>query len=296
MHVSEQNDISIILVGLNASDFIRECIESLNKANWLDKSYEIIYVDNDSSDDSIAMCKKNFPEVRLIENPGNYGFCKAANQGADISNSRYYYFLNDDTIVIDDAIAMLVDYLDTSSEIGVVGSRLLNTDMTDQWSGRRFPTPLNAILGRRSYLSKLLPNVKVLSDYLYRDKVNKGIPFSADWVSAAALMVRKDDFHAIGGFAEDYYYWHEAIFCDRIRKIGKSVYLHPQSKIIHYEGKGSGKRPYKVRKWHIIDFHQGAYRCYCEHYNLGLISMRRWFAASTLFTRALLLLASNKFS
>jgi len=296
MSQTNQHDVAVVLVGLNASHFIHECIESLNNANWLDKSYEIIYVDNGSTDDSVEMCKTNFPSVRLIENHDNYGYCKAANQGADIANSRYYFFLNDDTIVIDDAIAMLVDYLDEHQDIGVAGSRLLNTDLTDQWSGRRFPTPMNAILGRRSFLSKVFPNAKVLSDYLYRDKVSEGVPFMADWVSAAALMVKKDVFHTIGGFAEDYYYWHEAVFCDRIRKAGKSVYLHPQSKIIHYEGKGSGKRSYQARKWHIIDFHKGAYRCYCEHFNLGIISLRRWFSASTLFLRALLLLTSNRFS
>ena len=114
---------------------------------------------------------------------------------------------------------------------------------------------LNAIFGRRSYLSKFFPNIKPLADYLYKDEVSRGEPFIADWVSAAAVMVRKDCFYEVGGFAEDYYYWHEAVFCDRIRSNGHEIILHPQSKIVHYEGKGSGKRTYSVMKFHIKDFH-----------------------------------------
>ena len=97
----------------------------------------------------------------------------------------------------------------------------------------------------------------------------------------------------VGGFAEDYYYWHEAVICDRVRRKGKHVYLHPRSIIIHHEGKGSGTRPYAARKWHILDFHRAAYRCYCEHYGLKWFSLRRWFAALALTIRAASLLAGT---
>lgn len=291
-----QLDVAIIVVGLNAREYVKGCFESVANATWKNYTYETIYVDNGSTDNSVEVLGDLFPEMRIIANEKNLGFCKAANQGAEAAQSRYHFFLNDDTIVLGDALPQLIEFLDEHPEAGAVGSRLLNLDRTDQWSGRRFPSPLNAVLGRRSALSRWLPNAKALTSYIYRDQVEEGTPFVADWVSAAAVLVRRDVFGQIGGFAEDYYYWHEAIFCDRVRKAKYEVYLHPQSKIVHYEGKGSGKRPYRVRKWHIVNFHKGAYQCYCEHYNLSRFNPLRWLAAGMLGTRAVTLIAANRLS
>jgi N-acetylglucosaminyl-diphospho-decaprenol L-rhamnosyltransferase len=287
-------DVAVVVVGRNASAFVKGCFGSLARAEWRDYTYETIYVDNASEDDTLAMLGREFPDVRVIANDTNVGFCPAANQGAALSNARHFFFLNDDTLVLGDAVPRLVDFLDRCPEAGTVGSRLLYPDLTEQWSGRRFPSPINAIFGRRSVLSRLLPNARPLVAYLYKDKLEGGLPFEVDWISAAAQMVRADTFRRVGGFATDYYYWHEAILCDRIRKIGRSVYLHPESKIIHYEGQGTGARPYHLRKWHIINFHLGAYRCYCEHYDLGRLNPLRWFAAGALASRALSLLLVNK--
>ena len=289
-------DVAVILVGLNANAFVKQCIETVEKADWSRHTCEIVYVDNGSKDGSVEMVRSCFPGVRVIANDSNLGYCKAANQGARIADARHFYFLNDDTIVYPDALPVVIDFLDSHPGIGVVGSRLLNLDLTDQWSGRRFPSVWNGILGRRSWLSRLFPNARALTDYLYRDEVAAGVPFEADWVSAAALLVDRDTFARVGMFAEDYYYWHEAVFCDRVRRAGRKVYLHPGSKIIHYEGKGSGARPYPVQRWHILDFHRGAYRCAVEHYNLGRFNPARWLAAAALATRAMVLLAVVRFT
>lgn len=289
-------DVAVILVGLNANAFVKQCIETVEKADWSRHTCEIVYVDNGSKDGSVEMVRSCFPGVRVIANDSNLGYCKAANQGARIADARHFYFLNDDTIVYPDALPVVIDFLDSQPGIGVVGSRLLNLDLTDQWSGRRFPSVWNGILGRRSWLSRLFPNARALTDYLYRDEVAAGVPFEADWVSAAALLVDRDTFARAGMFAEDYYYWHEAVFCDRVRRAGRKVYLHPGSKIIHYEGKGSGARPYPVQRWHILDFHRGAYRCAVEHYNLGRYNPARWLAAAALATRAMVLLAVVRFT
>lgn len=284
------HDVAVIIVGLNARDFIRQCLESLQRADWRNFSYEIIYVDNASTDGTVEMVAERFPGVSQIRNSENLGFCKAANQGAGEADSRYYFFLNDDTIVLDSAIALLVELLDKDPAIGVAGSRLLYPDRSEQWSGRRFPTLLNAFFGRRSLLHRWFPDAAPVARYLFKRELQGREPFRVDWVSAAAMLVRREVFAAVGGFAEDYYYWHEPIICDRIRERGYEIRLHPGSKIIHFEGNGSGVRPYRVQRFHIIDFHRGAYRCYCEHYHLGRFSPLRLAAAVGLATRALLLL------
>ncbi len=286
----ELHDVAVIIVGLNARDYVRESIATVLASDWGGLTSEVIYIDNGSADGSVAMVRSEFPTVQVIANDDNRGFCIAANQGARQARSRYYFFLNDDTIVQPQAIPLLVHYLDDHAEIGAAGSRLLNTDGTDQWSGRRYPTKWNAIFGRRSLLSKFFPGVPALNDYLYRDEIARGEPFIADWVSAAAVLVRTEVFWQVGGFAEDYYYWHEAVICDRIRRSGKEIVLHPQSQIVHHEGKGSGARPYPVQRWHIIDFHRGAFRSYCEHYFLSRWHPLRLMVAGALASRAMSLL------
>lgn len=289
-------DVSIVLVGLNACKYIVDCIASLKGAQWPDCRYEIIYIDNGSKDDSVRQVSTLHPDVRLVANPDNRGYCPAANQGARMARGAYLYFLNDDTLIEADAIARSMRTLKAHPEAGVVGSRLLNLDGTDQWSGRRFPSVWSAFLGRRSWLTKFLPNVAPVSDYLCKDEVARGEPFEADWVSAAAMIISQRDFWSVGGFAEDYYYWHEAVFCDRMRGKKRQVLLDPQSKIVHYEGKGSGKRTYPVLRWHILDFHRGAFRCFCEHYGLTRANPVRWVVGAGLATRAGLLLAGNYFT
>lgn len=279
-------DVGVVIVGLNARSFVRGCLDSLPQAEWRGITYEAVYVDNGSSDGTVAEIRANYPGVKVIDNGYNAGFCKAANQGARIANSRYYYFINDDTLVLGDAIALLVDYLDQNPEVATAGSRLLYPDGAEQFSGRRFPTLLDAFMGRRSPLTRLFPNAPWVRRYLCKDELAQDLPFPVDWVSAAGQLMRPTDFWALGGFAEDYYYWHEAVLCGRLARRGRKIVLHPLSKIIHYEGKGSGHRPYPVQRFHILDFHRGAYRCYCEQFDLGRSHPARWLAGLLLAGRA----------
>jgi N-acetylglucosaminyl-diphospho-decaprenol L-rhamnosyltransferase len=290
MHEPEP-DVSIIIVGLNAREYVRQCLESIAAAEWRAVRHEVVYVDNGSTDGSPAMMRQHFPSAVLIANDSNVGFCKAANQGARLARGRYFYFLNDDTLVVDDAIAILVEYMESDSAAGTVGSRLLFPDGSEQFSGRRFPKLMNGILGRRSVLTRLFPDAPWVRHYLCKEEIHGERPFAVDWVSAAGQIVRREMFAQLGGFAEDYYYWHEAVFCDRIHRAGQTVLLHPQSKIIHYEGKGTGTRTFRAQRFHIVDFHRGAFRCYCEHYGLGSLNPMRWVAAAALATRAAGLLA-----
>ena len=289
------NDIAIILVGLNAKDFIVGCIDSILNATWGEKSYEVIYADNGSSDGSVELIKEKYDWVQVIDNGSNLGFCKAANIGARAANSRYYYFINDDTLVIDDALALLVDYMDANPDVATTGSRLLYPDMSEQYSGRGFPTLLSSFMGRRSPLTKLFPNAPWVRRYLCKDGLEKNVPFEADWVSAAGQIFNPELFWKVGGFAEDYYYWHEAVICSRLKKDGYKVMLHPESKVIHYEGQGSGsRRSYAVQKFHIVDFHGGAYRAYRYHHELGKFHPAGIFVGLLLGTRALLLLTAAR--
>jgi len=286
-------DISVVMVGMNTRDYVRHALASLARSDWGRFTSEIIYVDNNSQDDTVAMIRAEFPDVIVVANSSNRNFCSAANQGSQLVNGRFLLHLNNDTIVEPDAIAQMAEFIDQTPNAGVVGCRLLNPDGTDQWSARSFPSWYNSFLGRRSTLSRLLPNWKIARDYLFKDKIVGEIPFQVDWTGTPCMLVRRENFFRVGGFPEDFYYWHEAVFCNRLARQGGEVWIVPTARVIHFEGKGGGPRPYSVRRWHIIDFSRGAYRFYCERHSLHRLNPVRWIAAAGLAAHVALSLFIN---
>ncbi|MDX2267552.1 MAG: glycosyltransferase family 2 protein [Bryobacter sp.] len=284
-------DVSVILVGLNTRQFVKNCIESLLASDWGQYSYEIVYVDNGSKDDSVAMVRRHFPDVVVIANETNRHFCPAGNQAARAAKGRYLFHLNNDTVVEPDAVPMLVRFLDTHPEAAAVGCRLLNPDGSDQWSARRFPEWYNGLLGRRSLLSKWFPESGIVKSYLYKDEMSSGQPFRVDWTPTVAMLIREEDYWAVGGVPEDLYYWHEAVFCFRLSQRGRETWVAPAARIWHYEGHGGGVRTYAVRQWHIRNFSHGAYRLHCERYGLKAWDPSSILTALSLRARATVQLA-----
>ena len=131
--------LSIIIVGWNVEFDLVQCLTSLRE-NRPSNPFETIVVDNNSSDDTVAVVKEKFPEVTVIANQYNRGFAAANNQGIEISSGEYVLLLNPDTIVHPKALDILVKLLDEHPDVGACGSKLLNDDGTVQASVRRFPT------------------------------------------------------------------------------------------------------------------------------------------------------------
>jgi GT2 family glycosyltransferase len=284
-------DVSLIAISLNSCRFLEECLDSIRAARWREVAYEVIVVDNGSTDGTAAMLARRRPHLRVIQNPSNLGYCHAGNQGAAMANGRHLLFLNDDTLIVDDAVARLVEWAD-AHDAAMIGSRLLNTDGTDQFSsGRSFTTPAAALFGRKSVLTRLFPRARWARRYLLSDRIDDDRPYEVDWLSAAAMMVRRDAFDQAGGLAEDFYYFHEQVFCARVKRNGGRIYLHPQSRIIHHEGAGSGVRTRHVRRRHIGAFHAAALRWFCLHHGLGPRHPVRYAAGAALWARAGMLMA-----
>ena len=286
-------DVAVVIVGFNSSARVRTCLSSLGRADWGPYAHGIVYVDNGSADGSVEMVREDFPEVTIVANAHNAGFCAACNQGAASVESRYVYLLNNDTVVLPESIALLADFLDRTPAAAAAANRLLNPDLSDQWSARRFPTFLNGLFGRRSFLSALLPSASVVRDYLYKDQMGRGEPFEVDWVPGSCTMVRREAYEDVGGLPEQMHYWSDAVFCDRLRRGGSSVYVMPAARLIHDEGQGSGRKSPSLRRRLIVDFHKGAYEFYCEHNALGPLHPARWLARTALGARARLLIAAD---
>ncbi|MBM3788368.1 MAG: glycosyltransferase, partial [Acidobacteria bacterium] len=160
-------DVSVVIVGMNTRQLIVNCLNALAAADWAGYTYEIIYVDNASKDDSVEVVRRDFPHVQVIANTANRHFCPAANQGSQAARGRLLLHLNNDTEVDADAMAPMIRFLDSEPRAAVAGCRLLNPDRSDQWSARRFPEWYNAILGRRSVLSRFAPESAPVRKYLF---------------------------------------------------------------------------------------------------------------------------------
>lgn len=219
-------DISVIIVSWNVCELLESCLASLKKyASGLE--VEVIVVDNNSSDGSVAMIRRRHPWVTLIASKENLGFTKGNNVGLARATGRYIFYLNPDTELIEDALTPLVAYLDTHPDVGIVGPKLLNSDRSLQHS-----------IGHITRLGDLV------NEYFRRTKASQlrvesyDQPTAVEVLLGAALVVRGDLCRQVGGFDERYYMYHEETdLCLTIRKLGYQTIYLPTVSLIHHGSK-----------------------------------------------------------
>jgi GT2 family glycosyltransferase len=171
-------DISIIIVNWNTRELLCQCLGSIQETSS-GIAYEMIVVDNGSTDGSVRAVREAFPLVRLIANTENLGFARANNQGIRASRGQHILLLNSDTLVRPGALAALVRFLNQHSDVGIVGPELLNTDGTVQLSWAAFPTLWSEIRGK---------NFRVRRRYATRDGCEA---YNVDWIGGACLLIRR---------------------------------------------------------------------------------------------------------
>lgn len=234
--------LSIIIVSYNTRQLLADCINSIEK-NMAGLLYEIIVVDNDSTDESVVMLRTEYPEVKLIENDYNAGFAKANNQGLGLCSGEYILLLNSDTIVLEDGLSSLVDFMDNHKNTAICGPKLLNSDMTLQLPCRRsFPGLLNSI-SHFSGLGRLFPKSRLFGSYLMT-YMDSDTDHEVDAVSGACLLVRRDVPDKIGGLLDEAFFMHfeDIDLCYRAKQKGFKVYYVHNTRIVHLKGQSSKLR------------------------------------------------------
>ena len=244
-------DLTISIVSYDTEDLLKACLNSIYQ-NTEEINYEVIVVDNNSTDGSVDMIKEEFPQVKLIRNKENLGFAKANNQAIKKSKGRYILLLNSDTVVIPDAIRKMINFMDTHPEAGVVGCTKLNPDLSIQPSATVLPN-IWIVLFRFFRLKQLLPSPeqrrfvgkffgpilgKTMSSYLgwYSDNKIKEAR-SVDFVTGACFLIRRETVGDVGLLDENFFmYLEDADWCLRIKWKGWQIYTHPDARIIHYGG------------------------------------------------------------
>ena len=221
------NMVSIIMPHYNGEDLLYHCIDSIYK-NISIKDFELIVVDNASTDDSINRIKSSFESVKIISSNSNLGYSGGCNLGATHASGKYLLFLNNDTEHSSEWIEKLVHFLDSNSNIAAVQPKILNI-----YNKKLF----DYAGGTGGFIDKFcFPFVQGrIFDTLEEDHGQYNNPSKIFWASGAAIMIRSNVFKELEGFDKIYFsYMEEIDFCWRVQSLGHEVWSFPSSYIYHH--------------------------------------------------------------
>jgi GT2 family glycosyltransferase len=269
-------EISIIIVSYNTESLLKDCINSIYH-NSKSNNYEIIVVDNNSSDNSILMLKNNFPAVRIIQNKENLGFGAANNRGASQANGEYLLFLNSDTVFQNDALKY---FMAASHGRELLGAYLRAADGTIGTSFCNYTTFIKSTI-RLLYMSfPLLFNFRKL---LFKPKNHESHDMVVQVVTGADIFISKNNFIFSGGFDERYFmYFEDDDLCRTVGANGIVCKIIAGPLIVHKEGASSSNA---ARKICIIEGSLVKYLCKYNPNKIGIykrllfiIMQLRWFS------------------
>jgi GT2 family glycosyltransferase len=256
-------DCDVIVVNFNAGSLLADCVSSVLTAG----ADRCIVVDNASSDGSIESLEREIEDDRLqiIRNPRNVGFASACNTGAQRASANRLLFLNPDCTLSPGALPRMLQVLEDTPEIGLVGGFLSNPDGSEQAGGRRvFPTPRRAFIRAfgLSRLGRWFP--RYFSDFLLHTEPLPTEPTVVEAISGACMLAKREAISDVGPWDEAYFLHCEDLdWCMRFKLKGWQVVFVPDAKVVHVKGICSRSRPIFV-EWHK---HHGMLRFYHKFFH-----------------------------
>lgn len=233
-------DVSIIIVNYKTTRLIIDCVKSITRLTE-GIEYEVIIVDNNSEDNFKDVIFDSIPGVHkdrfhFISLPENVGFGRANNEGIRIAKGRNILFLNPDTLLLNNAIKILSDFLDSHPEAGACGGNLYDTDLKAGFSYKRI---LPGIKWETNEFFNTLPEKLQYGENRYFNHTEQNI--EVGYISGADLMVKSEVLKETGDFRKEYFlYYEETDLCYRIKRKGWKIYSVPSAKIQHLESKSFG--------------------------------------------------------
>lgn len=268
--------LSIIILNYNVRYFLEQCVLSVQEA-ITEIEAEIIVVDNHSSDDSVLMMHEKFPDVKLIENPENFGFPKGNNIGFREAKGKYVCVLNPDTVVAEDTFTKILAFAERQNNPGIIGCKLI--DGTGQFlpeSKRGIPTPWIAftkIFG----LYKIFPQSKLFNQY-YAQHLNENATGKVAILVGAFMFLESKLYDDLKGFDENCFMYADDIDLSyRALQKGKNNYYFHGTTVLHYKGESTIKN-----EKYMLRFQEAMNFFYKKHFKKSLffsffIQIGIWF-------------------
>lgn len=282
-------ELGIVIVNWNTREHLRRCLETV-VANSLFDRCRVVVVDNASDDGSADMARRQFPHVEVIVNDANIGYPRANNVGlrhlgfrgvGDVAASapRYALLLNPDTELPRDALARMIEFMDSRPAVGVAGPKLLLGDGSlDKACRRGFPTPLVSFY-HYSGLARLFPKNRRFGRY-NMTFADEDAELEVDSVVGAYMQVRRAAIERVGLLDEAFFMYAEDIdWAFRIKAAGYKVWYYPAVTVRHYKRAASRKNP----------------KAQFEFWRAMLIFYRKHFRRTTVFPVHLLILTALLF-
>jgi GT2 family glycosyltransferase len=254
-------DLSIVIVNWNTRALLEQCLRSLEDT-IRHSSFDVWVVDNGSSDGSVAMVQKCFPDVHIIANTENVGFVRANNQALARCKGRYVLLFNSDAQALFSSLDNIVRFMDEHPNAGLAGVRLLNPDMSFQASFTPFPTLWREFLILSGLGKWLIRPVFPSSG----PQMERGAQKIVGYMEGACLMARREAVDQVGGLDEHIFMYAEDVdWCYRFHQSGWEVWYLPQSPIIHHRGQSSKKRRGRME----AELYRSRVYFFTKHYGKG---------------------------
>jgi GT2 family glycosyltransferase len=244
MIVSDSPVLSVIVVNYFSEESLARCLRSIAGTG---EPVEVIVADNGSHRERQQALRASHPALVWLAMGRNAGFGAASNAGAARAQSEKLLFLNPDTAVAPGSLAALAEALETRELAGaILGCSIFDPDGAVQLSCRRFPSWKTFVSGRFSLLTRLFPSNGWSADYLMRDFDHRERR-PVDWVSGAAMAMRRQTFERLGGFDENYFlYFEDVDLCRRAWREAIPVVYFPEARVEHLIGASSRRTPYRA--------------------------------------------------
>lgn len=252
------SSIAVAVVNFNTREHLRACLASV----FAQSPARVVVADNASTDGSVEMVRRCYPEAILRANPGNPGFGAAANQAIAACGTDYVLLLNSDTVLQPGAIRELRSYLDHHPRAAIVGPRLSNPDGSPQASCFPFPGTLRWLLENDpvAFVARHVPLLRTGSLRFSPPERARVVP----WVLGAAFAIRRMAWDEVGGFDESFFmYYEEVDVCLRLSRAGWETHFTPSATITHVGGASTSQRRTEMAVQHFASTLQ----FYRRHYS-----------------------------
>ncbi len=249
-------DVSFITINYNSSDFTIKLVESII-LKTIDLSFEIVVVDNSSKKEDFQNLYNNLnsiQQVKIIENRVNSGFASGNMLGVNFASGKYYFFINNDCILLNNSAKVLKEFLEKNLDVGLATGKVLDENDNFSSSYKQFPHLIKQLFGNS--IQRAISKNKFPSNKIKLQENSK-----VEVVSGSCMFFRRDVFCSIGGFDTIFFlYCEEEDISKRVWDFGKEVYFVPESEVFHKAGGSTQKsfgieREFYISYYHLLDKH-----------------------------------------